>query len=41
MNSGYAENDLKGTIGIIGKWGYSHITASMFNLKLGMLKGAG
>jgi iron complex outermembrane receptor protein len=39
-NSGYTENDLKGTIGINRKWGYSHITASMFNLKLGIVEGA-
>jgi len=39
-NSGYTENDLKGTIGVNRKWGYSHITASMFNLKLGIVEGA-
>lgn len=39
-NSGYTENDLKGTLGINRKWGYSHITASMFNLKLGIVEGA-
>lgn len=39
-NSVYTENDLKGTIGINRKWGYSHITASMFNLKLGIVEGA-
>ena len=39
-NSGLAENDLKGTIGINRKWGYSQFTASMFNLKLGIIEGA-
>ncbi len=39
-NSGYTENNLKGTVGINRKWGYSHITASMFNLKLGIIEGA-
>ncbi len=38
-NSGYTENDLKATIGVNRKWGYSHITASMFNLKLGVVEG--
>ncbi len=39
-NSGYAENDLKGTVGVNRKWGYSHLTASMFNLQLGIVEGA-
>ncbi|MBI1769675.1 MAG: TonB-dependent receptor [Bacteroidetes bacterium] len=38
-NSGYSENDWKGTIGINRKWGYSHLTASSFDLQLGIIEG--
>ena len=38
-NSGYSENNLKGIFGINRKWGYSHLTLSMFNLKLGIIEG--
>ena len=39
-NSGYSENNLKGIFGISKKWGYSNLTLSMFNLKLGVIEGA-
>lgn len=39
-NSGYTENDWKGTIGINRKWGYSHLTGSIFDLQLGIVEGA-
>lgn len=39
-NSGYGENNLKGIFGIHKKWGYSNLTLSMFNLKLGIIEGA-
>ena len=39
-NSNYGENDLKGIIGIQKKWGFSTLTLSMFNLKLGIIEGA-
>lgn len=39
-NSGYSENNLKGIFGINGKWGFSHLILSMFNLKLGIVEGA-
>ncbi len=39
-NSGYTENSWKGTIGINRKWGYSHFTASSFDLQLGIIEGA-
>jgi iron complex outermembrane recepter protein len=39
-NSGYGENNVKGIFGIHKKWGYSSLTLSMFNLKLGIIEGA-
>ncbi len=39
-NSNYGENDLKGIIGIQKKWGFSTLTLSLFNLKLGIIEGA-
>ena len=38
-NSGYSENNLKGIFGIHKSWGFSHLTLSMFNLKLGIIEG--
>ncbi len=38
FNSGYAQNNIKGTIGINRKWGYSRFTASSFNLKTGIVE---
>lgn len=38
-NSGYSENNLKEIFGINRKWGYSHLSLSMFNLKLGIIEG--
>jgi iron complex outermembrane receptor protein len=39
-NSGYSENNLKGVFDISKKWGYSNLSLSMFNLKLGVIEGA-
>ena len=39
-NSGYSENNLKGIFGINKGWGFTHLTLSMFNLKLGIVEGA-
>ena len=39
FNSGYGESNLKGSIGINRSWGYSRITLSSFNLKLGIVEG--
>ncbi|MFS8081929.1 MAG: TonB-dependent receptor [Ginsengibacter sp.] len=39
VNSGYTENNLKGMLGINRKWGYSHLTLSSFNMKLGIIEG--
>lgn len=39
-NSGYGENDVKGTVGINRKWGYSRVTLSSFDLSLGIVEGA-
>ena len=39
-NSGYGENNLKGIFGINRSWGFSNLTVSMFNLKLGIVEGA-
>ena len=38
-NSGYGQNNLKGIFGLNKKWGYSNLTLSMFNLKLGIVEG--
>jgi iron complex outermembrane receptor protein len=39
-NAGYSENDLKGIFTLNRKWGYSRLTVSMFNMKLGIIEGA-
>lgn len=39
-NSGMAENDFKAIAGLDKKWGYSHLTLSSFDLKLGVIEGA-
>jgi iron complex outermembrane receptor protein len=39
-NSAYSESNLKGTIGLNRKWGYSHLSFSSFDLKLGIVEGA-
>lgn len=39
-NSGYIENNFKSILGINKAWGFSHLTLSMFNLKLGIIEGA-
>jgi iron complex outermembrane receptor protein len=39
FNSGYTENNYSGTIGLNKKWGYSHLTMSSFNQKLGLIEG--
>ncbi|TXH20599.1 MAG: TonB-dependent receptor [Chitinophagaceae bacterium] len=39
FNSGFQENSLSGTIGINKFWGYSHLNASIFQSKPGMIEG--
>ncbi|OIR14168.1 putative TonB-dependent receptor precursor [mine drainage metagenome] len=39
-NSGYGENNFKAIVGLNKKWGYSHLTASVFDLKLGIVEGS-
>lgn len=39
FNSGYGQNNLKGSVGINRNWGFSRITLSSFNLKLGIIEG--
>ena len=39
-NSNYGENNFKASIGVQKKWGFSTLTFSMFNLKLGIIEGA-
>ncbi|HVX26966.1 MAG TPA: TonB-dependent receptor [Parafilimonas sp.] len=39
FNSGYGQNNFKTTIGINRNWGYSRITLSSFDLKLGIVEG--
>ena len=39
-NSGYGENDFKTMIGLHKNWGYSHLTFSYFDLKLGIIEGS-
>ncbi len=39
FNSGYGENDFKGSIGINRHWGYSRIILSSFDLKTGIVEG--
>ena len=39
-NSGYSESNIKAMLGINRKWGYSHLTLSSFDMKLGIMEGA-
>ncbi len=39
-NSGMAQNSFRGIIGLNKKWGYSHLTISLFDYKLGIVEGA-
>lgn len=39
-NSAYSESNMKALIGINRKWGYSHLTLSTFNLRMGIIEGA-
>ena len=39
-NSAYAESNFKATAGVNRKWGFSHLTFSSFDLKLGIVEGA-
>ncbi|MGZ4034184.1 MAG: TonB-dependent receptor [Bacteroidia bacterium] len=39
-NSGYSESNLKAMVGVNRKWGYSHLTVSSFDMKLGIIEGA-
>jgi iron complex outermembrane receptor protein len=39
FNSKFTENNLGGYVGYNGKWGFSHILLSSFNLKAGLIEG--
>lgn len=39
-NSAYGENDVKAIVGLNKQWGYSHLSLSLFDLKLGIVEGA-
>ncbi len=39
FNSGYGQNNFKGSIGVNRNWGYSRLTLSSFDLKLGIVEG--
>ncbi len=39
-NSNYGESNVKAILGVQKKWGFSTLTLSMFNLKLGIIEGA-
>lgn len=39
-NSAYSESNVKAMVGINRKWGYSHLTLSSFDLKMGIVEGA-
>ncbi|MBC7383180.1 MAG: TonB-dependent receptor plug domain-containing protein, partial [Bacteroidia bacterium] len=39
FNSGYGQNNFKGSVGINRNWGFSRITLSSFNLNLGIVEG--
>jgi iron complex outermembrane receptor protein len=39
FNSKYTENNIGGYIGYNGKWGFSHLLVSSFNLKAGLIEG--
>ncbi len=40
VNSAYTENNAKALIGINRKWGFSHLTLSSYDLKMGIIEGA-
>ena len=40
FNSGYGENDVKAILGINKAWGFSPLTLSLFDLKLGIVEGS-
>lgn len=39
FNSKFAENNIGGYVGYNGKWGFSHLLVSSFNLKAGLIEG--
>ncbi|MHB8261214.1 MAG: TonB-dependent receptor [Bacteroidia bacterium] len=39
-NSAYAESNAKALVGINRSWGFSHLTVSSFDLKMGIIEGA-
>ncbi len=39
-NSAYSESNAKALVGINRNWGYSHLTLSSFDLKMGVIEGA-
>jgi len=39
-NSAYSESNAKALVGINRNWGYSHLTLSSFDLKMGIIEGA-
>jgi len=39
-NSAYSESNAKALLGIHRKWGYSHLTLSSFDLRMGIIEGA-
>ena len=39
-NSAYSESNGKALVGINRRWGYSHLTVSSFDLKMGIIEGA-
>lgn len=39
VNSGYSESNIKALMGINRRWGYSHLTLSSFNMRLGIVEG--
>ena len=40
FNSAYAESNGKAMIGVNRKWGYSHLTLSVFDMRLGIVEGS-
>jgi iron complex outermembrane receptor protein len=39
-NSAYSESNIKALLGINRKWGYSHLTLSSYDLRMGIIEGA-
>ena len=39
LNSKFTENNIGGYVGYNGKWGFSHLLVSSFNLKAGLIEG--